>query len=82
VLEDERKLDLAHHPERYDHIWEGSYARAFEGAYFARCCRRRGRRGGSARSPPIHCCRCAPFDIGGSGAATDAFPIWISQWGV
>src|SRR6185437_13836094 len=35
VLEDERKLDLSRFPERYDHIWEGDYARAFEGAYFA-----------------------------------------------
>jgi phage terminase large subunit len=36
VLEAERQHDLKVYPERYDHIWEGSYARAFEGAYFAR----------------------------------------------
>ncbi len=23
------------YPERYEHIWEGEYAKAFEGAYFA-----------------------------------------------
>src|SRR6516225_9507719 len=36
VLEEERRLDLQLYPERYPHIWEGEYARAFEGAYFAR----------------------------------------------
>jgi hypothetical protein len=35
VLEEGRRLDLAHCPERYEHVWEGDYARAFEGAYFA-----------------------------------------------
>src|SRR5690349_15369286 len=35
VLEEERGLDLALYPDRYDHIWEGDYVRAFEGAYFA-----------------------------------------------
>jgi hypothetical protein len=35
VLEDERQLDLKLYPERYEHIWEGDFARAFEGAYFA-----------------------------------------------
>src|SRR5262245_58728516 len=32
VLEDERKRDLELYPERYDHVWEGDYAGAFEGA--------------------------------------------------
>ena len=35
VLEDERLLDLERYHDRYDHIWEGGYAKAFEGAYFA-----------------------------------------------
>src|SRR5260370_25547572 len=35
-LEEERQLDLRLYPERYDHIWEGEYAKAFEGAYFAK----------------------------------------------
>ena len=30
VLEAERQHDLKVYPERYDHIWEGSYARAFD----------------------------------------------------
>ena len=29
-LEEERQLDLKLYPERYDHIWEGDYAKAFK----------------------------------------------------
>jgi len=36
VLEQERWTDRKLYPERYDHIWEGDYAKAFEGAYFAK----------------------------------------------
>ncbi|MGI8853696.1 MAG: phage terminase large subunit, partial [Methyloceanibacter sp.] len=35
VLEEERTLDLHKYADRYHHVWEGDYARAFEGAYFA-----------------------------------------------
>jgi phage terminase large subunit len=35
VLEEERQLDLQKYPERYHHVWEGDYAKAFEGAYYA-----------------------------------------------
>jgi hypothetical protein len=35
VLEDERQLDRERYPDRYSHIWEGDYARAFGGAHFA-----------------------------------------------
>jgi phage terminase large subunit len=81
VLEDERKLDLDHFPERYDHIWEGDYARAFEGAYFAQLlqeARAQGRIGRVSADPllPLR----AFIDIGGAGATADAFTIWIVQW--
>jgi phage terminase large subunit len=81
VLEDERKLDLQLYPDRYDHIWEGDYAKAFEGAYFARLlseARAQGRIGKVTADPllPIR----AFIDIGGSGATADAFTIWIVQW--
>ena len=81
VLDDERVLDLEKYPDRYDHIWEGGYAKALEGAYYARelaqarvekrICR-------VAADPllPIH----AVFDIGGAGARADALAIWIVQW--
>jgi phage terminase large subunit len=35
-LEEEHQLDLKLYAERYDHIWEGEYAKAFERAYFAK----------------------------------------------
>jgi phage terminase large subunit len=81
VLEEERKLDLSLYPDRYAHIWEGDYARAFEGAYFAKGlaeARAEGRIGAVARDPllPVR----AFFDLGGSGASADAMAIWIVQW--
>lgn len=81
VLEKERTLDLRQYPERYEHIWEGGYAKAFEGAYFAhgleiarqenRICR--------LTQDPIIPIR-AFWDIGGSGASADATSIWIAQF--
>lgn len=81
VLNDERKLDLEKYPDRYDHIWEGDYAKAFEGAYFAGCllqARQEGRIGRVATDPllPLR----AFFDLGGAGAKADALAIWIVQW--
>jgi phage terminase large subunit len=81
VLEQERQQDLKLYPERYDHIWEGDYAKAFEGAYFATglsAAKREGRIGKVTADPmlPIR----AFIDIGGSGANADAFVIWIVQW--
>lgn len=81
VLEDERKTDLKLFPERYDHVWEGDYAKAFEGAYFASMlseARRKGRIGKVTADPllPLR----AFIDIGGAGATADAFTIWIVQW--
>lgn len=81
VLEEERKLDLQLYPDRYSHIWEGDYAKALEGAYFARHlaeAKAQGRIGKVAADPllPIR----AYFDLGGSGASADAMAIWIVQF--
>lgn len=81
VLEDERRLDLELYPDRYEHIWEGDYARAFEGAYFARVLAQakvERRIGPVARDPllPVR----AFFDLGGSGASADAMAIWLVQF--
>jgi phage terminase large subunit len=81
VLNQERKLDLEIYPERYGHIWEGEYAKAFEGAYFAQglqLARRQGRISHVAADPvlPVR----AYFDIGGAGAKSDATAIWIAQF--
>ena len=81
VLEAERTLDLQLYPERYDHIWEGDYAKAFEGAYFASLLTKAkldGRIGKVAADPllPLR----VFIDIGGSGANADAFSMWVVQW--
>lgn len=80
-LEAERLLDLDLYPDRYEHIWEGDYARAMEGAYFASHLARakaEGRIGFVAADPllPIR----AYWDLGGSGATADAMAIWIAQF--
>jgi phage terminase large subunit len=81
VLEDERQLELAKYPERYGHTWEGEYAAAFEGAYFAGCLNQAkldGRICKVSADPllPIQ----AWIDIGGAGAKADAFTMWIAQF--
>lgn len=81
TLEQERLLELKNYPDRYDHVYEGDYARAFEGAYFSAAlqeAKREGRIGKVSKDPllPIR----AFWDIGGAGATADAMSIWIVQW--
>jgi phage terminase large subunit len=81
VLKDERAIDLENYPDRCDHVWEGDYAKAFEGAYFAQglaLARSQGRIGKVSADPllPLR----AFWDLGGSGAQADAMAIWIVQW--
>jgi phage terminase large subunit len=81
VLEDERLHDKEKYPDRYDHIWEGDYAKVYEGAYFARLlddAKREGRIGRVSADPllPLR----GYVDIGGAGANADAFTIWIVQY--
>jgi phage terminase large subunit len=81
VLEDERQTDLKLYPDRYEHIWEGGYAKALEGAYYAAAlsaAKAEGRIGKVARDPLLTV--RAIFDIGGSGATADAMAIWICQF--
>lgn len=81
VLEEERLLDLERYPDRYEHIWEGEYARAFEGAYFAAQLTQAKADGriGKVGADPLLPLR-AYFDLGGSGANADAMAIWIVQF--
>lgn len=81
TLEAERQLELSLYPDRYPHIYEGDYARAFEGAYFAAGlaeAKRQNRIGKVAADPllPIKLF----WDLGGSGASADAMSIWAVQW--
>jgi phage terminase large subunit len=65
----------------YGHIWEGEYAKAFDGAYFARQLEqaKAQKRIGRLGFDPIHEIR-AFWDIGGAGAKADATAIWVCQF--
>jgi phage terminase large subunit len=80
-LEEERLHDLANYPDRYDHIWEGEYAKAFEGAYFAKQLTQAKAEERIARvaADPLLPKKCF-FDLGGSGARADAMAIWVCQF--
>ena len=81
VLEEERLHDKEKYPDRYDHIWEGDYAKVYEGAYYAGLLAqaKRENRIGRVSADPLLPLR-AFIDIGGAGATADAFTIWIVQW--
>lgn len=81
TLNVKRLADLENRPEQYEHIWEGDFKTVVEGAYFAKIlatARDRGRIGHVEADPllPLR----AFIDIGGAGANSDAFVIWIVQW--
>jgi hypothetical protein len=80
-LEAERKHDLEYYPERYPHIWEGEYAKAFEGAYFAKQLQLAKLEGRIARvgADPI-LPRKIFFDLGGTSARADALAMWVVQF--
>lgn len=79
VLEAERLLDLDKYPDKYEHVWEGGYATAIEGAYFAKFLVEAKDRITFVPKDPLMAVR-AFWDIGGSGAKADATSIWIAQF--
>ena len=81
VLDDERLADKEKRPGSYDHIWEGGFVQAVEGAYFASdltLAREQGRIAIVAPDPLMT--TRAYWDIGGTGAKADATAIWIVQF--
>lgn len=81
ALDKTRLEDKAKRPEQYEHIWEGDYITAHAGAYFASSLHeaaRQGRIGRVARDPLLGI--RAFCDLGGTGARSDAFAIWIAQF--
>lgn len=81
VLEAERLDCLRTAPDQYDHIWEGGYATVMTGAYYAQqiaTMKGEGRLGRVARDPLMTI--RAVWDIGGTGAKSDACAIWICQF--
>lgn len=80
-LEQERQDALRSDPDRYGHIWEGEYARVYEGAYYAshlEAAEREGRIGNVAVDPLLS--KRAYWDIGGTSDKSDATAIWICQF--
>jgi phage terminase large subunit len=78
----QERLDcLRDEPDQYDHIWEGGYVTVADGAYYAKHLNeaRLAKRIGIVAEDPL-----LPFklfvDIGGTGARSDAFVIWVVQF--
>lgn len=80
-LNDERLSDLEQYPDSYDHVWEGGYVTAQDGAYFAKVINQAKAENRISRLPrdPLMTCY-AFFDIGGTGAKADAVSIWMAQF--
>lgn len=81
VLDQIRREDELKRPEQYGHIWEGDYATAHVGAYFAShlsLAEREGRITKVTKDPLLSVKACV--DLGGTGAKSDAYAMWICQW--
>ena len=80
-LERDRLRDLSDRPDQYEHIWEGGFVSATEGAYFAKHLTEAKASGriGVISADPLMTLR-AYWDIGGTGAKADACAIWIAQF--
>lgn len=80
-LELERLDCMRMQPEQYDHIWEGGYETVVAGAYWAKelaAARAEGRIGFVPADPLMkHRVFC---DLGGTGAKSDAFAMWVAQF--
>jgi phage terminase large subunit len=80
-LEQERLDCLRDNPDQYEHIWGGGYITVAEGAYFAKqlaAARADGRIAHVSADPLM---RIRTFwDIGGTGAKSDACAIWVAQF--
>jgi len=81
TLNDERLYDQEHRAEQYGHIWEGEYAKIYEGAYYADQLERARKedRIGFYGQDPLMTTR-AYWDIGGTGIRADATAIWVVQF--
>lgn len=77
----ERLDDLRLQPDQYDHIWEGGYVSVVAGAYYAKVIAeaRNQHRIGRVGADPLMTYH-AFCDLGGTGARSDAFTIWIFQF--
>lgn len=81
VLNDERLDDLRVNPDGYDHVWEGGYVTAQDGAYFIKQINKAKHENRICFVPRDQLMSVyAFFDIGGTGAKADAVSIWMVQF--
>lgn len=80
-LERDRQRDLLERPQDYDHIWEGGYKEAVDGAYYTAqlLAARQAGRIGVVAADPLMTLR-AFVDIGGTGQNADSFALWVAQF--
>lgn len=80
-LERDRQRDLKERPDQYGHVWEGEYATAIAGAYFAQSLTqaKAENRIGKVPADPLMTIRLFA-DIGGTGAKADNFVFWAAQF--
>ena len=81
TLDQIRREDEAKRPEQYPHIWEGEYAIAHAGAYYAKFLSDASQEGriGRVTKDPLLAVR-AYCDLGGTGARSDAMSLVICQF--
>lgn len=80
-LERQRLRDKEERPEQYGHIWEGEYAVALAGAYYAASLQTAKEEGRISRVSFDPLFRVKVFcDLGGTGARADAFAMWPCQF--
>ena len=80
ILNRQRLKDKEERPHSYEHIWEGAFVTAVEGAYFTPHlikAREEGRIGFVPEDP--HMIIRLIADIGGTGAKADNFVFWAQQ---
>lgn len=81
ILERKRVKDQEERPDSYEHIWEGAFVSAVDGAYYGKqlvTARAKGRICRIDEDPLMT--PYAVWDIGGTGAKSDATAIWIVQF--
>lgn len=81
ILNRQRIKDQNERPDSYDHIWEGGFVTALEGAYYAKSLSLAKEQGriSNVSPDPLMSYR-AYWDIGGTGAKADACSIVIAQF--
>lgn len=80
-LIEEREYDQLHNPDTYENKWEGEYATIIKGAYYADALSQAEKEGRICRLAPDPLLKIRSFhDIGGAGASSDAYSIWVAQF--